>query len=140
MSATTVPAPAVISALEPTYLAVTSPAVQLPPGSLVRVSGWVKVLGFVNCAPGFSSTPLVLNGFSDTIVTETILPAQFDYPLGLGAAMTVGASAESRVLDVYVQGFNADMLMTATMSGGGSVSFLASPTKNPPGSGTTVSR
>lgn len=37
------PAPAVINALEPTYVAVTSPPVQLPPGSLVRVSGWVKV-------------------------------------------------------------------------------------------------
>jgi enamine deaminase RidA (YjgF/YER057c/UK114 family) len=37
-------------------------------GDLDRVQRWVKVLGFVNCAPGFSSTPLVLNGFSDTIV------------------------------------------------------------------------
>jgi hypothetical protein len=36
-------APIPITALEPTYLAVTSPPVQLPPGSLVRVSGWVKV-------------------------------------------------------------------------------------------------
>jgi enamine deaminase RidA (YjgF/YER057c/UK114 family) len=37
-------------------------------GSLDRVSGWLKVLGFVNCAPGFSQTPLVVNGFSETIV------------------------------------------------------------------------
>jgi hypothetical protein len=29
--------------LEPTYLGVLSPPVQLAPGSLVRVSGWVKV-------------------------------------------------------------------------------------------------
>jgi enamine deaminase RidA (YjgF/YER057c/UK114 family) len=36
--------------------------------SLDRVHGWLKVLGFVNCAAGFSATPLVLNGFSDTIV------------------------------------------------------------------------
>jgi hypothetical protein len=32
-----------ITALEPTYLAVTSPPVQATPGSLVRVSGWVKL-------------------------------------------------------------------------------------------------
>ena len=36
-------APPIMTALEPTYLAVTSPAVQLTPGSLVRVSGWVNV-------------------------------------------------------------------------------------------------
>jgi hypothetical protein len=35
--------PPVITALEPTYLAVSSPPVQLPPGSLVRISTWVKV-------------------------------------------------------------------------------------------------
>jgi hypothetical protein len=37
------PAPPTITALEPTYLAVSSPPVQLPPGSLVRISGWVNV-------------------------------------------------------------------------------------------------
>jgi hypothetical protein len=30
-------------ALEPTYVGVLSPPVRLPPGSLVRVSGWVKL-------------------------------------------------------------------------------------------------
>jgi hypothetical protein len=35
--------PPPVTALEPTYLAVTSPPVSLPPGSLVRVSGWVNV-------------------------------------------------------------------------------------------------
>jgi hypothetical protein len=75
-------------------------------------------------------------GFSDTIVTETLLPAQFSYPMGLGASMTAVASAATRVLDVYVQGFNADMLITATMSGGGSDSEVVSPSKNPPGDPT----
>ena len=75
-------------------------------------------------------------GFSDTIVTETLLPAQFAYPVGLGASMTAVASAGTRVLDVYVQGFNADMQITATMSGGGSDSEVVSPTKNPPGDPT----
>jgi hypothetical protein len=72
-------------------------------------------------------------GSSDTVVTETLLPPQNDYPLGLGASMTAAASAEARVLDVYVQGFNADMQITATMSGGGSDSTVVSPTKHPAG-------
>jgi enamine deaminase RidA (YjgF/YER057c/UK114 family) len=37
-------------------------------GSLDRVTGWVKALGLVNCAPGFSATPPVINGFSDLVV------------------------------------------------------------------------
>lgn len=38
-------------------------------GDLERVVGWVKVLGFVNCAPGYNETPAVINGFSDLILT-----------------------------------------------------------------------
>ena len=34
---------------------------------LDRVTGWVKALGLVNCAPGFNATPAVINGFSDLI-------------------------------------------------------------------------
>jgi enamine deaminase RidA (YjgF/YER057c/UK114 family) len=37
-------------------------------GDLDRVSRWVKVLGLVNCAPGFSKTPAVINGFSELIM------------------------------------------------------------------------
>lgn len=37
-------------------------------GELDRVRRWVKVLGLVNCAPGFSATPAVINGFSDLIL------------------------------------------------------------------------
>ena len=37
-------------------------------GDLDRVSGWVKLLGLVNCAPGFSATPGVINGFSDLVM------------------------------------------------------------------------
>jgi len=37
-------------------------------GDLDRVTGWVKALGLVNCAPGFNATPAVINGFSDLIV------------------------------------------------------------------------
>ena len=37
-------------------------------GDLDRVTQWVKVLGLVNCAPGFSGTPGVINGFSELIL------------------------------------------------------------------------
>jgi enamine deaminase RidA (YjgF/YER057c/UK114 family) len=37
-------------------------------GDLDRVTGWVKLLGLVNCAPGFTATPGVINGFSDLIL------------------------------------------------------------------------
>lgn len=37
-------------------------------GDLDRVAGWVKALGLVNCAPGFSGTPGVINGFSDLVI------------------------------------------------------------------------
>ena len=37
-------------------------------GELDRVTGWLKVLGLVNCAPGFSATPGVINGFSELVL------------------------------------------------------------------------
>jgi len=37
-------------------------------GDLDRVTGWVKALGLVNCAPGFNLTPAVINGFSDLVL------------------------------------------------------------------------
>ena len=37
-------------------------------GDLDRVRTWVKALGLVNCAPGFTNTPAVINGFSDLIL------------------------------------------------------------------------
>jgi enamine deaminase RidA (YjgF/YER057c/UK114 family) len=37
-------------------------------GDLDRVRRWVKALGLVNCAPGFSMTPAVINGFSELII------------------------------------------------------------------------
>ena len=35
---------------------------------LDRVTGWVKALGLVNCSPGFSKMPAVINGFSELIL------------------------------------------------------------------------
>ena len=37
-------------------------------GELDRVTSWVKALGLVNCAPGFSGTPGVINGFTELVV------------------------------------------------------------------------
>jgi enamine deaminase RidA (YjgF/YER057c/UK114 family) len=37
-------------------------------GDLDRVTGWIKVLGFVKCAEGFNATPAVINGFSDLVL------------------------------------------------------------------------
>jgi enamine deaminase RidA (YjgF/YER057c/UK114 family) len=37
-------------------------------GELDRVSGWLKALGLVNCAPGFNAMPAVINGFTDLIL------------------------------------------------------------------------
>jgi hypothetical protein len=61
-----------------------------------------------------------------TVVSETITPAQYSYPLGLGASFQAEADAAPRLLDVYVQGFNTQMRLTATLSGGDSDTLLAS--------------
>ena len=37
-------------------------------GDLDRITGWLRVFGMVNAAPGFTSTPAVINGFSDLIL------------------------------------------------------------------------
>jgi enamine deaminase RidA (YjgF/YER057c/UK114 family) len=37
-------------------------------GDLDRVTGWVKALGLVHCAPGFDKPPAVINGFTDLVL------------------------------------------------------------------------
>jgi len=37
-------------------------------GDLDRVTGWVKALGLVRCAPGFDKPPAVINGFTDLVL------------------------------------------------------------------------
>ena len=37
-------------------------------GDLDRITGWLRVFGMVNAAPGFTQTPPVINGFSDLIL------------------------------------------------------------------------
>jgi hypothetical protein len=72
--------------------------------------------------PG-SSVPSV-----NSLVSETILPATNSYPLGLGAEFTANAASTLRVMDVYVQGFNSVMTVTASLSGGLSTSTDVTPT------------
>ena len=44
------------------------PSLQRALGDLDRVTGWLRVFGMVNVAPGFTKTPAVINGFSDLIL------------------------------------------------------------------------
>jgi hypothetical protein len=37
-------------------------------GDLDRIVGWLRVVGYVNCTPGFAHVFQVVNGFSDLIV------------------------------------------------------------------------
>jgi enamine deaminase RidA (YjgF/YER057c/UK114 family) len=37
-------------------------------GSLDAVERWVRVTGFVRCAPGFAMQPAVLNGFTEQVI------------------------------------------------------------------------
>ena len=37
-------------------------------GDLDRIAAWTRVFGMVNSAPGFTSQPSVINGFSDLIL------------------------------------------------------------------------
>lgn len=37
-------------------------------GDLDRVTQWLKIVGYVHCAPGFGQNASVVNGFSDLIV------------------------------------------------------------------------
>jgi enamine deaminase RidA (YjgF/YER057c/UK114 family) len=37
-------------------------------GDLDRVTRWLRVVGYVHCAPGFGQNAAVVNGFSDLIV------------------------------------------------------------------------
>ena len=56
-------------------------------GTLDRVTGWVKVLGMVNSAPGFNQQPTVINGFSNLIIEV------FGPEVGRHARSAVGMAA-----------------------------------------------
>ena len=55
-------------------------------GALDAVERWVKVLGFVRSAPGFSDQPAVLNGFTELVV------AVYGEERGLCARSAIGVA------------------------------------------------
>ncbi len=59
-----------------------------------------------------------------TSVSETILPAQFSYPNGLGLSFQATAAATPQELTVYVAGFNTRMDLSASLSGGAMIRCL----------------
>ena len=38
-------------------------------GDLDRIAAWLRIFGMVNSAPGFNKQPLVINGFTDLIIS-----------------------------------------------------------------------
>lgn len=72
-------------------------------GDLDRVTGWIKALGLVQCAPGFDKPPAVINGFTDLVLEvwgveagrharSAIGAAQlpFDVPVEVEAIVEIG--------------------------------------------------
>jgi enamine deaminase RidA (YjgF/YER057c/UK114 family) len=72
-------------------------------GDLDRVTGWVKALGLVQCAPGFDKPPAVINGFTDLVLDVWGDPAgrharsaigaeqlPFDVPVEIEAVVAIG--------------------------------------------------
>ncbi|MGO9465653.1 MAG: PEP-CTERM sorting domain-containing protein [Isosphaeraceae bacterium] len=99
----------------------------VPQGQTVTLETFTPVAGVT---PAFTWTdgtkPMAGGSPVGTSVSETILPAQFSYPLGLGASFQVTAAASPQLLTVYVAGFDARMKLTATLSDGTTASLIAS--------------
>lgn len=79
-------------------------------GDLDRVTGWLRVFGMVNTAPGFTRTPAVINGFSDLIIdlwgpdagpharsAIGVAELPFNIPVEIEAEVAVGLSAGDEV-------------------------------------------
>lgn len=66
-------------------------------GDLDRVKGWCRVHGMINCAPGFTQTPLVLNGFTALILDV------FGPDIGRHARTAVGVSALPHDIPIEIE-------------------------------------
>jgi hypothetical protein len=106
---------------------ILTPVGSVPPGQTVVLEAFAPT---PNVTPVFSWTngTLAMAGGNPvgTSVSETITPAQFSYPLGLGLSFQAAADAAPRELDLYVVGFNSRMRLTASLSGGASDTAVAS--------------
>jgi enamine deaminase RidA (YjgF/YER057c/UK114 family) len=60
-------------------------------GELNKIRRLVKVLGMVNCAPGFDKQPAVINGFSE------LMAAIFGEENGIGVRSAVGMMLPSNI-------------------------------------------
>jgi enamine deaminase RidA (YjgF/YER057c/UK114 family) len=72
-------------------------------GDLDRIAGWVRVVGYVNCTPGFPHTFLVVNGFSELILelwgeagrharaAPGVAALPFDIPIVVEATVEIAA-------------------------------------------------
>ncbi len=67
-------------------------------GDLDRITGWCKILGMVNTAPGFNNTPAVINGFSHLILEV------FGDEVGRHARSAVGMATLPMELAVEIEG------------------------------------
>jgi len=66
-------------------------------GSLDRIAGWCRVHGMINSAPGFTDTPLVLNGFTDLILDV------FGPDVGAHARTAVGVAALPHDMPIEIE-------------------------------------
>jgi enamine deaminase RidA (YjgF/YER057c/UK114 family) len=66
-------------------------------GTLDRITGWLRVFGMVNSAPGFSQQPTVINGFSHLILDV------FGPNVGRHARSAVGMAALPFEIPVEVE-------------------------------------
>ncbi|MEX0286821.1 MAG: RidA family protein [Paracoccaceae bacterium] len=67
-------------------------------GDLDRITGWVKILGMVNSAPGFNQQPEVINGFTEIILSV------FGPEVGRHARSAVGMAALPFDISVEIEG------------------------------------
>jgi enamine deaminase RidA (YjgF/YER057c/UK114 family) len=67
-------------------------------GDLDRVTAWVKLLGMVNVAPGFTALPGVINGCSELILEV------FGTDIGAHARSAVGMAALPFDVPVEIEG------------------------------------
>lgn len=71
-------------------------------GTLDRITGWCRVFGMVNCTPGLTESPAVINGFSEVILdvfgpevgrharsAVGVAALPFDFPVGVEAEVAI---------------------------------------------------
>lgn len=72
-------------------------------GDLDRIAGWCRVHGMIRCAAGFIDMPLVMNGFSDLILSV------FGPEIGRHARTAVGVASLPMNLAIEIE---AEVMIT----------------------------